>query len=130
MKSITNDTPTVHMDGEERPATDIPTRCNNCGIPAMSYDHCEQCELARLENAIENQDNKTIRSILDSRIYSRTSGHTAQAHWEDNKATMWSDGFRIEAEEFIRGINSKLTAEAYVGFCEDEEYRKYCVVKW
>lgn len=131
MKSITEDTPTVHRDGEELPVTEVYTLCDNCGIPSVDYGYCERCDLARLQNAVENQNTEKIRSILEERIYNQTRGHKAEATWRENKATIWTTNrFNMDAEEFIRLIDRELRISIGTGYCEDEEFQKYCVIRW
>lgn len=136
MKTLNSTPPTVHIDGEERPADEVSTRCDNCGIPALDDQYCESCDHARLEKAFKINDKDTIREILESRIYNRTRGRTAQANFQmdKGKVTFWtSDDFRLEAEEFVRLLHqdsNNFTVNLDYTSRSEEEFRKFCVVSW
>jgi len=133
MKDL-NQNQTRYRDGEERPVSEISTLCSNCGIPAVNDEYCEECDFSKLEKARKNQNPEKIKEILESRIYHRTSGRTAQASFKDKKQRMdmWtSDDFRLEAEEFMRLLHDSDNWRVYTGFCDnDEEFRKYATIKW
>lgn len=133
MKEL-NQNQTRYRDGEERPVEDIATLCSNCGIPAVNDEYCERCDFARLEKARKNQNHEKIKELLEHRVYHRTHGRTAQAHFQEEKQRMdiWtSDDFRLEAEEFMRLLHDSNNWRVYTGFTEDdEEFRKYATIKW
>ena len=133
MKELNQDQ-TRYRDGEERPVSEIATLCSNCGIPAVNDEYCEECDFSRLEKARKNQNQEKIKELLEHRVYNRTHGRTAQAHFQEEKQRMdiWtSDDFRLEAEEFMRLLHDSDNWRVYTGFTEDDEgFRKYATIQW
>jgi len=128
----------VHIDGEERPASEVDTRCSECGIPELDFDYCESCITEQLKTAIENDNKDKIREVIESRLYSAgTKGRTAQFTDRSDKkdkrlfdATIWtSEGFRAEAEWFAQRLNRDTDFNITIDFCRGyDEFRKYCRV--
>jgi hypothetical protein len=128
----------VMIDGEERNASEVPTRCSECGKPALDFEYCDMCLIDNLKTAINNDNRDFIDDKIDSRFFSAgTRGRTAQKQGGFDEGdgkyydlTVWSsEGFRMSAEELARRMNDEDEFDVTIDFCRgDEKFRKFCRV--
>ena len=55
---------TVMIDGEERDASEVDTRCSGCGVPVLDFEYCQGCLAEKLKTAINEEDAEYILSTF------------------------------------------------------------------
>lgn len=129
---------TIMIDGEEREASEVPTRCSECGEGALDFEFCDMCLIKKLKTAIKEDNRDFISDKLESRFLNAgTTGRKAQKvggfDRDDSRyfdMTVWSsEGFRLDAEELARWMNDEDEFNVTLDFCRnDDEFRKFCRV--